>query len=408
MSNALDDLPVFANRLSKSLTLDQANELAQAMYGGGARVGRLRDAERLAVDIKAINFGSAQLIKVHLAGFSLERDIDDFVHVSIPIAGSFRRGTGRTVREFSPPRHASIGRPFDRSRLEVADASVLVFYVPKATVVERAELLTGNSQSASVLVPGLDEAVDLGEPVAAALARQLNSAMADMTSLNAIGFGRLAASAIEEILVNLLTAAVFPRVARTLANPHIDRSPALVRRARDYIKAHADQPIEVSKLAAELGVSLRSLQENFQRYFGYSPRDLILECRLERARDRLLRDHNGLSVTSAALDSGFSDLGHFSAKYRDKFGELPSETLTGAARCGLTSRARAVPQGQAISDGGGAASGPHPCSRAARYISQAASHRAWRRSADGISNEPREARLVSSRLQRSLISGCPG
>ncbi|TPQ40605.1 hypothetical protein C2U70_04775 [Bradyrhizobium guangdongense] len=327
MPNAFDDLPVFANGLSKSLTLDQANELAQAMYGDGAQVERLRDAERLSVDLKAINFGTTQLLKVNLVGFSLERDIDDFVHVSIPIAGSFRRGTGRIVREFSPPRNASIGRPFDRSRLEVADASVLAFYVPKATMVERAERLTGNSQSASVLLSGLDEAVDLGEPVAAALARQLNSAMADMTSLNAIGFGRLAASATEEILINLLTAAVFPRVARTLANPHIDRSPALVRRARDYIKAHADEPIEVSKLAADLGVSLRSLQENFQRYFGYSPRDLILECRLERARDRLLRDHNGLSVTSAALDSGFSDLGHFSAKYRDKFGELPSETL---------------------------------------------------------------------------------
>jgi len=41
----------------------------------------------------------------------------------------------------------------------------------------------------------------------------------------------------------------------------------------------------------------------------------------------LLSGESGASVTAAAMASGFTDLSHFSAKYRDKFGELPSETL---------------------------------------------------------------------------------
>ncbi|GLR83708.1 AraC family transcriptional regulator [Bradyrhizobium iriomotense] len=325
MPNRLDDLS--ARGFSKTLTLDAANELAHAMFGSDARVERLGQTRRVTIDFKAIHFGAAQLMRVDLAGLSVERNTDDSLHVSIPVTGGFRRGRGDNLLDYHPMRQASIGRPFDRSKLEVTDASVLVFYVPKNVAVERAERLTGRAQDADMLLSDLSEGLDLGTPVAAALARHLNVAMAEMTSLNAIGMGRLAAAASEEMLVNLVTAAMFPRVARALSVRHIDRSPAIVRRARDYIKAHADQPIEISKLAAELGVSLRSLQENFQRYLGYSPREWMLTCRLERARERLLVDDGQGSVTTAALDAGFSDLGHFSGKYRDRFGELPSQTL---------------------------------------------------------------------------------
>lgn len=326
MPKPLDDLP--ARGLSKALTLDRANELVHAMYGEDARVERLPGAERLMAGIEAINFGAAQLLKVHLAGISLVRNTDDFVHVSVPVTGGgFRRGRGGALRDYGPSRRASIGRPFERSRLEVSDASVLVFYVPRSVLVERAERLTGEAQNSHALIASLAEGLDLREPVTAALVRQMTSALADMTSLNAIGMGSLAAAATQEMLVNLLAAAVFPRVAQSLSTTHIDRSPAMVRRARDYIKTHAHEPIEIAKLASDLGVSLRALQENFQRHLGISPRELILSCRLEHARARLLADDVDLSVTTVALDCGFSDPGHFSARYRDKFGELPSQTL---------------------------------------------------------------------------------
>jgi AraC-like DNA-binding protein len=325
MPNPLDGLLARGRR--RTPTVDQANELVHAMYGADARVERLPEAERLSVQFDAINFGAAQLLKLHLGGLSLERSTDDSVHVSIPVAGSFRRGRRAALHHYNPSRQASIGRPFDRARLEVADASILVFYVPTGVLTERAERLTGVAQDRAALIKGLGENLDLREPVSAALVRQLTSAMADMASLNAIGMGSLAAAANQEMLVNMLTAALFPGVARSLTATHIDRSPATVRRARDYIKAHAHEPIEVSALARDLGVSLRALQENFQRYLGTSPRDWILACRLDRARERLLADDAEVSVTTVALDSGFSDLGHFSARYRDKFGELPSQTL---------------------------------------------------------------------------------
>jgi AraC-like DNA-binding protein len=325
MPNRFDKLPVTGS--SKTYTPDEAKELAHAMYGSDVRVESLARAERLTIGFKAIHFGATQLLRINLAGVSFERSTDDFLHLSIPLTGGFRRRTRAITHDFGGAGRASVGRPFDRTRLEVADASILVFYAPRQLMIDRAERLTGNAHNAAALMRGLSDSLDLGEPIAAALARQLRSAMIDMSNLAAIGAGALAAAATEEMLVNLMTAAMFPRVTQLFSAGRADHSPALVRRARDYIKAHAEKPIEVSRLAADLGISMRALQENFQRYLGMSPRDLIQECRLERARDRLLVDDDRLSVTTVALDSGFSDLGHFSAKYRERFGELPSETL---------------------------------------------------------------------------------
>jgi AraC-like DNA-binding protein len=38
------------------------------------------------------------------------------------------------------------------------------------------------------------------------------------------------------------------------------------------------------------------------------------------------------TVSAAAFECGFGDLSDFSAKYRNKYGELPSETLRFARR----------------------------------------------------------------------------
>jgi transcriptional regulator GlxA family with amidase domain len=55
-----------------------------------------------------------------------------------------------------------------------------------------------------------------------------------------------------------------------------------------------------------------------------------MECRLERARDRLSVPTLADSVTDVALECGFRDLSHFAAKYHEKYGEPPSETLRAA------------------------------------------------------------------------------
>jgi transcriptional regulator GlxA family with amidase domain len=53
----------------------------------------------------------------------------------------------------------------------------------------------------------------------------------------------------------------------------------------------------------------------------------LMTCRLELARNRLLSVGEGTTVTQIALGCGFSDMTVFARKYREQFGERPSETL---------------------------------------------------------------------------------
>jgi AraC-like DNA-binding protein len=101
---------------------------------------------------------------------------------------------------------------------------------------------------------------------------------------------------------------------------------------RDWIVAHADDPLAVGQIARECGLGLRALEKNFLQHFGCSPTVFLHNIRMDRVRQRLSDPANTKSVTDIALESGCFHLGRFAAAYRKKFGESPSETLHQARR----------------------------------------------------------------------------
>jgi AraC-like DNA-binding protein len=64
-----------------------------------------------------------------------------------------------------------------------------------------------------------------------------------------------------------------------------------------------------------------------------TPHAFFLRRRLNAARNVLLReDPAGRRVTDVATELGFSELGRFAVRYREMFGESPSETLRRSSR----------------------------------------------------------------------------
>ncbi|MFK4482803.1 AraC family transcriptional regulator [Curtobacterium sp. AB7] len=101
-----------------------------------------------------------------------------------------------------------------------------------------------------------------------------------------------------------------------------------VRRALDFVHEHAREPIGTPEIAAAAGLSPRGLQQSLRRHLDQTPGDLLRGVRLDGARADLLggtRDET--SVADVARSWGFGHLGRFSATYRARFGELPSESL---------------------------------------------------------------------------------
>ncbi|EKE71116.1 helix-turn-helix domain-containing protein [Celeribacter baekdonensis] len=107
-------------------------------------------------------------------------------------------------------------------------------------------------------------------------------------------------------------------------------APRHVRLAEDYIRAHVDEPISISDVAAAAGVSQRTLFDGFQRFRDKTPMAFLKAIRMEAVRKELLRADamaSGVSVTSIAVNWGFTNLGRFAESYRRRYGELPSVTL---------------------------------------------------------------------------------
>ena len=54
--------------------------------------------------------------------------------------------------------------------------------------------------------------------------------------------------------------------------------------------------------------------------------EYLRNCRLDYARNLLMKSSIEKSITEIALDSGFTHLGKFANYYKARFGELPSKT----------------------------------------------------------------------------------
>lgn len=137
----------------------------------------------------------------------------------------------------------------------------------------------------------------------------------------------------------LLTAQLQDMVAATLLaeQPHNQGAadaprrqavlPRHVRRVQEHLRAHAHEPVTATQLAEVAGCSLRSLYSGFQAFCGMSPMQYLRDLRLDGVRADLLAGQGETSVSSAALRWGFGHLGRFSAEYKTRFGEAPSQTL---------------------------------------------------------------------------------
>ena len=96
--------------------------------------------------------------------------------------------------------------------------------------------------------------------------------------------------------------------------------------AAQFLRDNLDRKVALGEIEQRCGVSGRTIQTAFKKYFGYSPWTYLKICRLEQARRQLANRDENLSVAEIALACGFDHLGQFAAEYRRYFGETPKRT----------------------------------------------------------------------------------
>jgi AraC-like DNA-binding protein len=315
-----------------SRDIDAVAERLGSVFQADTRIDYFGDRDLFSVSFVSARLGSVVLARRDGVSFSLTRVNEGAVHILVPISGpTLRHRSGSRIDDVSVGGAAAVGRPFETVGVMCEKGVAFILRAPVSALIGRAEQLAGESLGGAPLSQMLDR-VNMKAPIGDALGHAMRLAFTGMRGLSSAGLAPLAASAFEDLLTSLAAAALFPLLSQRAARAGVQQAPAAIRRARDFIKENSGLPIELSKLAADLGLPMRTLQENFRRSFGQSPRAWLLDCRMEDARQRLTSPDQTASVSSVALDCGFGDLSDFAAKYRRRFGESPSETLRFAQR----------------------------------------------------------------------------
>lgn len=294
----------------------RAAAFCSAMYGpnstqlqsGRSLAMSMRGFEFANLHMGAIRYGAPTVIQAH--------DRQPFWVFSYLRSGQVERDGLRFVAG-----DAAMTVPGDTYELRMsADAEIVNLRVTPQDLAAAYQALVGSAFSAT---PQFGLRAPAGGPVSSAVLRVMSHLCATPA------YPQQAARRLER---GLQEAALF-ELLLAWPNSHQGRMdqpaalPASTRRARDFIHACIDEMPSIADVAAACAVSVRALTRGFEKHLGTSPLQYMLELRLQGVRNDLAAARDGASVTDLALKWGFNHLGQFAARYRQRFGESPRDTL---------------------------------------------------------------------------------
>ena len=190
-----------------------------------------------------------------------------------------------------------------------ADSRTLVLDVPRAKL----ESMLGPAQVYASLTVGV------GQASTTLVTTFFNELIRVHRSLPPDTAARMAS-----IGTDLLVASIAERLAKE--PPKLLHGTIVVQRAKAYIEANlCDPKLDLPYLAAAVGVSVRRLQELFHEQGRYVS-DWIWQRRLEVAAVRLADPgYDHLSLGMLGHGCGFATPGHFSRRFKDRYGMTPRD-----------------------------------------------------------------------------------
>lgn len=103
--------------------------------------------------------------------------------------------------------------------------------------------------------------------------------------------------------------------------------PAYLLDLEKFMHERVGHDLTLEDLERVTGMNRERLYKDFRQAYNSTPMSYFRDLCFQEVRQRLLVAPTNASVSSIALDCGFSQLGRFAHEYQDRFGELPSETL---------------------------------------------------------------------------------
>jgi AraC-like DNA-binding protein len=253
--------------------------------------------------------------------------LDRFFLLQMPIRGRAQVKTGGREVESRPGAVASLLSPTLPTRMIWQDnCARLILLVDRRQVESRAAALAERPAGPVEFEPH----IDLDTPFGRALQFQIEY-LVDLAEHGgpAPDLPPVMMATLRESILGLLLTGQRHNLSDAINRPALHREalPAVFKRARDSLEAHAAEPLDLEKLSRVSGIGIRSLQLGFKRHFGVSISEALQDIRLEHLNARLLNARSGERIIDIAFDLGFTHLSRMASVYRAKFGETPSATL---------------------------------------------------------------------------------
>lgn len=248
-------------------------------------------------------------------------ELEGFFLVQMPLAGAAMIESGGQKVE-STPQLASLLSPDEHTSMRWnAESDQLMMRISRS-LLERT--LVG--QLGNVLDKPLVFELGFAWQECQAWRRLISYLLDSVTQDPAILQHKLITSQIEQLISVTLLSTHHHNYSHGVSQRRAAIRPRHVRRVQEYLEAHAHEPVTVEQLAEIAGVSLRSLYAGFKEFLDVSPMQYLRNLRMERVRAELLSG-DACSVTGVALRWGFAHMGRFSAEYKTRYGETPSQSL---------------------------------------------------------------------------------
>jgi AraC-like DNA-binding protein len=253
-------------------------------------------------------------------------EASDF-HVNAPLSGRARSSgawPGQAV--VTTPGMAAVFGPDRQAEIAwTANCTQLCIMISRSDVEAELETLLGRSLRARL---EFDPAMDLTTPTGRAWSEVLGMLARELENGPSLVGHPMAGRHVRGLVIDGLLLGQHHTYTDALSGAAYAAPRSAVARAIDLVHDRPDEPWSTVRLATEVHVSVRALQEGFRRETDVPPMSYVRDVRLHRARALLrLADPGRTTVAQVAARCGIEHLGRFAAAYRDAFGELPSETL---------------------------------------------------------------------------------
>ena len=251
--------------------------------------------------------------------------LEEHYYLQLPLVGGARVDCGTSCIEVQARSGGLVLSPgLPSVQRQEGAFEEITLEIDRATVERTWCALTGEPTSAPIV---FEPALPLDREPGASVARLVRFLVGEIGRPNSALTSRVVCERLEEALLIALLDGQPHSLSGQLTRGTAVRGLSFVQQAEAWLEAHATGRATPARVAAMLGVSLRTLQRSFASHRGYTPREFLRHTRLDQAYRRLRQGGPECSVTRVALEVGFEHLGRFSGHYRARFGEHPSATL---------------------------------------------------------------------------------